>query len=351
MTRIAFLSRGHGFGHAAKDLRLVEAMRDMRPGLEIIIASSGTGLQYYQSRSVPCIDLDIPDENDQSYDVAKRLLHFLAQVGKLDLVVADEVFSAPTVCKVLRVSNLLLTHWFFSEIDIPHIDQLLRHADGIVLLDFAEAHQVPAQLTVPVHFTGPLTTKFAMSRDQARRQLGLTPESVAAVLTFGSIRPDKILDIRAMLQTAFAAWLGNPRDVDRLFVLAEPIDELGVKEITQGESVHWVGITKTPETFYAAADLVLAYATFTTLCDLARNGIPTIGIIGSLNPVDRLHAEYLGSVGLIQTADLSIEPEELLLLGRHARQRRTFSQSIGASMKWGDPRSIAALILSYLPTD
>jgi hypothetical protein len=352
MTKIVVLSRGHGYGHAARDLPVLEAMRARRPNLEITVASSGTGLEYYRSRSVPCADLGIPDDDDQGREAARSVALFLFKLqeesGRPDLVVADEVFSAPKACKILHLDNLLLTHWFFSEVGNPGDDLVLNDANGIVFLDFAAIHQVPAHIQAPVHFTGPLAKQFSTSRDQARQQLGLAPDRLAVVATFGAFRPDKLPDIQTMLHTVLVAWRANARSTDRLFVLAEPGERLGITEVLPEESVEWVGVTKTPELYYAAADLVLTYATLTTLSELARNGVPTVSITGSINPIDNRHAMDFDSLGLIQTADLDVEPDQLWSLGQVAMRRQAKGRSVEQTTEWADPASVAMLILSHL---
>lgn len=249
------------------------------------------------------------------------------------------------------MNNLLLTHWFFAEINAPQNDQLFAGASAVVLLDFAAAHRVPAHLMVPVRFTGPLARRFSQDQWQARQQLGLEQDSTVTVITFGSIRPDKLPEIRTMLHTALAAWSIYGGNEDRLLVLAEPNERLGITHISHGKSVQWVGVTKMPELYFAAADLVIAYATFTTLSDLARNEIPAIAVIGMQNPVDRLHAKYFESMGLIQACNIDVKPDRLWHLGQEAMKRRKLGQLNSSSLAWADSRSIARLILSYLPGD
>jgi hypothetical protein len=352
--KVVVLSRGHGYGHAATDLRWIKAMRARRPDLEVILASSGTGLDYYRSRSVPCIDLGISDDDDQGADAAKSVARFLfkvvAESSRPDLVVANEVFSAPEACRILKLRNLLLTHWFFAEIGFPEVDQVFRCANGVILLDFAAAHRVPVHVRAPVHFTGPPAKRFSISRDQARKQLGLASDSLAVVATFGSMRSDKLAEIQTVLRTVLAAWRGNSHSTDRLFVLSNPDESLSDVESSQNGSVDWVGITKTPELYYSAADLAISYATLITLAELARNGVPTVTILGTINPVDNFHATYFQELGLMRVADLHIQPNQLWSLGQVAMQCRAFGQHRYSAMAWGDPEKIAELILSYVPS-
>lgn len=348
---IVYLSRGHGFGHASIDLQIIESIRTARPDIKITVASSGTGLEYYRwQSSVPCIDLGIPDDYDQSHDAARRVLWFLDNVGRPGLVVAHEVFAAPIVCAKLRLDNLLVTDWFFSEIGTPQGDQVFRNANGVILLDFAAGHRIPPQLGAPVHVMGPVVKEFTMSREQARKELGLTEDCFVAVATFGSIRQDKLPDIRKILRTVLDAWQANAGNNDKLLVLADANDELASRSGPGEGSIRWAGLTQTPEVFYCAADVVLAYATGATLWEMMRNGIPAIGIIGSINPVDRVRAEYLASAGYIQAAELNTKPDQLWHLVKRSMELRVSSRKATSYLEWGEPEGVAKLILSYLPS-
>lgn len=348
MRHLVILSRGHGYGHAAKDLQVIEAIRAKQPGLMVSVASSGTGLDFYTSRSVPCVDLGIADSDDQGEHAAWCILRFLLRTGKPDLVVANEVFTAPAICRMLQIENLLLTHWFFSEIGLPQADRCLLGANAVILLDFAAAHRAPVELNVPIHSIGALAKSFPLTRRQARRKLGLAEHAFAAVVTIGAPRPDKIPDIRILLRTVLNAWRGYARPADRLFLLVPPDADWNVSHDFSDKSVCWIGPTAQPETYFRAADVVLAYATFTTLSELARNRVPTVAIIGSINRVDRLHAEYIASTGHVAATELAVTPEQLWHLVQVVIEHSRSDRHRNLDLDWADSTRVADLILSYL---
>src|SRR5262249_54805525 len=145
--RIAWLSRGKGYGHAAKDLRIVHGLRRLRPDVEVVVASAGLGLAYYRDRGEACHDLGIDDDDDgQGAEAYVRLLWFLRRLGRIDLLVADEFFIAPRLGAALAVPSLVLSHWFFSEIGAPQADIYFEGAAAIVMLDSPSAHTPPAGL-------------------------------------------------------------------------------------------------------------------------------------------------------------------------------------------------------------
>jgi erythromycin esterase len=323
----------------------------MARGLGITVASYGTGLDYYAARSVPCVDLGIADINDQGRHAAWRTSRFLASIDRPDLVVANEVFSSPAACRALRHKNLLFTHWFFSEIGSPESDRVYEDADGVVLLDFPEAHAIPAEIDVPVYFAGPAAPSFEINRQRARKQLGVPQSSRVVVMTFGSMHPDKFTDITAMLAKFLPAWDVEAGEDDRLLVLAPPGGPWEHASTIQRKTVQWVGVTARPEVYYRAADLVIAHATFTTLSELARNGAPTVGVIGSQNPVDRLHAERFSSLGLIKTMELDACPEEVWTIVQETIRWARRPRPPPPDEVWGTPEKLAELVLSHVSSE
>ncbi len=349
MTSILFLTRGHGYGHAANDLQFIRTIQKTMPDIDITIASSGTGLEYYRNRGVDCLDIGIPDENDQGPEATKMiasfLFEFIAKFGRPDLVVANEVFAAPRICHLVQLRNILVTQWFFAEIGSPQYDLLMGYAAAIIILDFAEAHQVPHKITIPVHFVGAIARKFNLEQSEARNKLGLSSTNFVMTLAFGSVRLDKIPDIRIMINVVTQSWRCFTKPGDTLLILAEPSKGYILTDMPDIRGVRWIGIIDDPAAVYCAADIVVAYATFTTLSELARNNIPTVGIIGSINPVDKLHANFMHSTGHIRALDIETIGEKLCSSVHDAMRKRPLPQTI----VWGDYDRVAQIILSYLP--
>lgn len=305
MTRIVYLTRGHGYGHAATDVAVIRALTELRPDVTVEAASYGTGLEYYAQQGMPCTDLRIDDVNDQGVAAALRVTAFLRSRGPADLVVAHEVFAAPRVCAILGLRNVLLTHWFFAEIGLPEHDEWLRTAESLLVLDFEQAHVVPPELAGRVTFTGAVARRFPLDRAAARRELRIAEAERVAVITTGAVTSYNAAHLEALVRKGVAAW----QHYGRVFVLS------GVRP--ENQRAEWVGQTPVPELYYAAADIVLANATFTTLSMLERNGVPTIAMLGEGNPVDRLHAEFFAKRD--RAADLPwAEPSDIarLLLER-----------------------------------
>jgi hypothetical protein len=275
MTGIVLLARGHGYGHAARDLQIIRGLRQLRPDAEVIVASSGSGVEYFRSHSIPCHDLGIADRHDLSEEAARRVWGFLQTLGDPDLVIADEVVWALPFCRrYFGCPRVLLTDWLYADLGLPQHDPFLDNASEILVLDFAEAHPGPYDTQAPITFTGPVVAQFPGDRNTARKQLGLGTHSRTAVVSAGGVsdRPDA----RQIFRHVANAWstYANPADV--LFVLGVGYELPGMPG-----NIRLVPHTPSPEVYYRAADAVVTDATGLTCCEVVANGIPVVAMITS----------------------------------------------------------------------
>jgi hypothetical protein len=334
VKRIVFLARGHGFGHAARDLRLVEAIRRARPDVELVLASSGSGLEYFRRRSVSCVDLGIDDEHDMSEAAGQAVWDFLTTVDAPDLVLADEVVWALPICRqVLGVPCVLVTDWFYAEIGQPGHDHVLNQATEIVVVDFPQAHPNIADITAPVLFTGPLVDSFEPDRAALRRELGVADDAFAAVVTLGGM-PDRP-EARAIADLAVQSWAARAGAQDRLFVLAD-------QRATDGGPASWTGVTSVPERYFRAADAVVVEAAGFTVCELARNRIPTVAVmVPLLSAAARLRVKMLESAGLLVTVPADATPDQMWTAMRAV-------PSTTSTVEWADADAVAAHCLRHI---
>lgn len=331
MAHIVYLSRGHGYGHAARDRAIVAALRARRPDSTVEIASYGTGLTFYRSHTDPCADLRIDDADDQGALAALAVTAFLRTRRHVHLVVTNEMFTTPAVCQALGLRSVLLTHWFFTELGVPAMDVALGQADAVILLDFERAHHAPPQLRHRVAFTGAVAEPFRANRPAARRRLGISPGDHVTVLATGAAYPDKMAHMRVVLEKGLDAWRTRPAGGGgHLFVLSS------IPPTVDDPSVHWVSWTDRPDLYYRAADVVLTNGTFGTMCALARNAVPTVAMVGGPNPVDRLHAEFFAAQGLLTLVDADISPIDLARTVAGAR-----SDGDRTVLPWAAPADVA----------
>lgn len=346
MPRIAYLSRGNGYGHAAKDHLIIRSLRKLSDA-DIVVASSGAGMDYYRMHGWEVTDLQVPDELDHCRASAGSILAFLHGRQPLDLVVADELFYTPEIAAMLNVPCIILTHWFFEEVGSPSLDTMLNPAASIVILDFAAAHCRSSQLeaSLPVHYTGALAEPFCMDRLSARSSLSIGADELITVVTVGAIIARKRCLVRKVLCGAIDAWRHAGAEAGRLVILADRSDHLPTG--FDDRAVEWVGVSREPETYLAAADQVITCATFTTMSTLVRNAVPTVAIVGHENPVDTLHASFFDEKNLLVAIGEDFDPLDLwdgLSRMRHVRQTLATSSEL---LSWGSPDDVAAIILAY----
>lgn len=346
--RINYLIRGHGFGHAARDLRVISAIRALRPDVQLDIASSGTGVDYLRARSVDCVDLGIADKEDLRSSANWKTWRYLHVSPHPDLVVVDEIVSALPFCHhVMDVPCVMLTDWFFADFGQPELDRLLNFAAEIIVLDFADAHPRRIQTRAEITRLGPVVSELGTTRTAARQRLGAGgSQALTAVASLGGMteRPE----VRQMLERTLAAWRCNARPDDRLLVLAKDPGLPGREDHHPG--VQWVGITDHPEIYYAAADVVITDALGFTNCELAYNGIPAVAFLVK-ETADRYaesfsrRIELLRASGAMTIVDDTAGPD--LIWQAISGTRPTVNAK--DEFSWARPEDVAERILRHLP--
>ncbi len=298
MPGIVFLARGHGYGHAARDLRIVRDLRQLCPDRDIMLASSGSGLEYFQSRDVACHDLGIADRHDLSEAAVRSIWGFLQTLHDPDLVIADEVVWALPFCRrYFDCPRVLLTDWLYADHGMPQHDPFLDSASEILVLDFAEAHPGPYATRAPIRFTGPVVSEFSGDRSTARKQLGLEADSRMAVVSAGGVadRPDA----RSIFRHTAEAWSTYANAADILFVLG-----VGYELPGMSSDIRIVPHTPSPEVYYQAADVVVTDATGFTCFEVAANGIPVVAMLTA--DTLRFSSLYRRRVSLLESARLAV---------------------------------------------
>jgi len=279
--------------------------------------------------------------DDDTEEAGKKVWRMLARAGRADLVISDEVMWALPACRrSMQVPCVLLTDWFFAQFGYPHHDWIMNDATAIVVPDFAVAHPDLSHIVVPVHFTGPLVKTFTVDRAAARKELDLPAEAFVAVVTLGGM-PDRP-EAQQIVDLAVAAWTGGARPEDRLVVLA---NRRAGRVAPNG--CRWVGITPTPETYFGAADVVLADVPGFTVCELGRNDTAVVAVATTpMNTATERRLEFLASIGLVTNLHMDDGPEELWRLMSGARHRTTSPN--GTKAQWANADDVADCLLRYL---
>jgi hypothetical protein len=344
MAGIVLLARGHGYGHAARDIRILTGLRQLSPDSEIVLASSGSGLEYFRFQGISCHDLGIADRHDLSETAVRSIWEFLRTIRDPDLVIADEVVWALPFCRrFFDCPSILLTDWLYADHGLPQHDPFLDNASQILVLDFAEAHPGPYATQAPISFTGPVVSKFPGDRSTARQQLGLEDQARVAVVSAGGVadRPDA----RRIFRHAAEAWSRHAGPADILLALG-----VGYELPGMSDNIRPVPHTPSPEIYYQAADAVVTDATGFTCFEVAANGIPVVAVLTSdalrFASLYRYRASLLESAGLAVTARLDETSDLLWHALTAAMELPPPDRFPPASLSWTTALDIAAQLLA-----
>ncbi|MEV4414103.1 hypothetical protein [Catellatospora sp. NPDC049609] len=342
--RVLLLARGHGFGHAARDLRIVKAMRRLRPDVEIEVMASGSAAVYLDLYGEAFADMGIGDHEDMSPAAGRRIWELLDRYDPFDLVIADEVVWALAFCATRwRRRAILLTDWFYSELGAPESDPILDQAGEILLLDFSAAHPGPVGFTTPVQAFGPVVEDFGVGRDAARAGLGVAASDTVAVLTVGGMTA--MVDNTAIARLTVRTWLDHAPPGHRLFVLAEPFCPVPAE---RAGDVVWAGFTAEPEKYYAAADLVVTNANGTVTSDLVWNRIPVLAMTHpavSYPESFALRVKAMSEAGMTVHAEATVSPAELWRLMNQAMRNDCRPDP---AFEWATGEQVARHLLARL---
>ncbi|GAA1331990.1 hypothetical protein [Saccharothrix algeriensis] len=344
---VVYLCRGHGFGHAARALPVLSALRARRPDVRVRVASGTTGLSYLRANGQPCDDLAWTDRLDHSAPVVREVHRYLGRSGDdLALVVSDELAYVPMLCRRMGLPSLFLTCRLGSEKGSPRLDHALgRVGREIVIPDWAFAHRVPDFLADLVTFTGPIAPIIPFDRSRARALVGADPEEYLAVVSWGAPHPAKARLQRKMAASVLDLWRRDRPAGGRLVVLAdegETAARLGVD--TRVPGVEWPGFRADAPAFHRAADVVFASGGSTAL-ELARNRVPTVAFCSSGGSVVPRRLRALERCGLLALSE-GLRPDGVdRLSGLVERATARGAPHRGCELRWGDPEQVVDMIV------
>lgn len=301
---IAYICRGNGFGHAAHALPIIKELSATLPSGSVEVASAGCGYRYFSQHGHPCVDLGFLDHEDHSREAIAAVLEYLqSRRDQLELVVIDEFFFGPPLCRRLGLPNVFITHIFGHELGNGRWDEFLTLADQIILLDFAPAHQIPKFLDRRVKVAGPVLSVPDGSRIEARKHTDLADNAFVAAATWGASNiADKRNAIVHMLDRVQEAW-SSIADVDArpqptLVLLGEPPS--GYDLDVDRPDVVWRPFVDDAIMFYRSADVVFTLGGMSML-ESIQCGTRALAFKGL--PWEARGIDYLGEMRAVTVID------------------------------------------------
>ncbi len=294
--KIVFFSRGRGRGHAVVDIEVGTELCALRPDLQLLFVSYGTGARTFRERGIPLVDLGLPDANSIAATtvIAGRIVGGL----RPDLVVAHEEFAALPAAKIFGFRTVMLTD-FFGEPGKFSMESLW-FADHILFLDRKGLFPEPPSVAGKVRYMGPRLRRFTYrrkDRERARRELGL-PATGTVIAVFPGSWTEAMAPLVEPLLSALdpnmhLLWLAG-RDAPMLR-----------ERLSQRAGVTILDHDWQIDRLMAASDLAITKTNRMTVRELASLGIRTLSLDYGLNAVDADSIQPLLANRTIAIADLT----------------------------------------------
>lgn len=298
--KILFFTRGRGRGHAIPDIAIVRELEQLRPDVQVRFVSYGTGAVTFAAHGIPCIDLQLPDQNSIAATtvLAGRVIAALAP----DLVVAHEEFSAMPVAKIFGLPTVMITD-FFTGPGMLSMESLW-YADRVLFLARRGLHVEPPSVRGKVKYLGPAMRPFTYrrrDRRRARAELGL-----AADATVISVLPGSWTEAMAPAYEAVVTAFDRLKQPSKHLVWLASTDEHLLKlRVSDRLDITILGADWQIDRLMVASDLVITKTNRMTVIELASLGIRTLSLSYGLNPVDERCVAGLEGNEMIAIGDLT----------------------------------------------
>lgn len=293
--KILYLSRGRGFSHAMYDSLILGELENMNKDLSILVASYDKGYIYFLNNGIKAFNLELRQKDELSLKAGFRIWSLIRKF-RPNLVVADEVFIALHITKVLKIPSILITHWFFETYNKKHpIIPAVKKANHVIFVDTSRFHKIPYDFDVHVTFVGPVIREFEYSlkdKNKARDELGIKRKDKVILVTTGGRHKDR----NRLLEVSVDVFKELQGENLKLILLTGELYEEYLERFADDYSIIVKDYDWKMDRLMVASDLVVCKGTFMTTWELAYLGVPSISVPDLSNPVDQVHtyrmAEY-----------------------------------------------------------
>jgi hypothetical protein len=281
-SKLLFVSRGRGRGHALPDSAIASALLKIVPSLDIRFVSYSTGAATLRADGWHVIDLELPPDNNIWDPLVKLCSVMLAE--RPALVVSHEEFSAVALAKPFGASCVFLTDWLAESVQL----QSLKYSDAVLFLDDAGYYDVPPYLNNRIKYFGPVfqTVPEEMKPADIRNRLGIAPNTrlVLGAPGAGSAHTEGRAPIFELVAGAFDL-LDIPEKL-LIWVVDEPDFSALNQKIENRSDIRLMKPHSDFISTMAAADLVITKGNRISVLEAAALGIPSISLSFGNNPVD-----------------------------------------------------------------
>jgi hypothetical protein len=272
---IAFVSRGHGRGHAVPDMAIADHLMKLVPDLKIQFISYAAGAEAYRARGYPVLDMratELPPFLDMV--VAFTRLFGLME-PEPSLIVAHEEFAVLTAAEILEIPCLFITD-FFADPTGPTM-QVMKSAAEIIFTAERGIYTEPPFLRGKIHYVGRAVRPFEYSladRAKARAELNIPPDATVALMQPGAWVESRV----PIAELVMAAWQLVPHAPKRLIWLAgRDIDAMS-SQYGKEEDLILLREDWKIDRLMAASNVLITKANRLTVYEAAAMGLPSISV-------------------------------------------------------------------------
>ncbi|WP_417233552.1 undecaprenyldiphospho-muramoylpentapeptide beta-N-acetylglucosaminyltransferase [Arthrobacter sp.] len=288
-TTSAVMAGGGTAGHVSPLLAMADALRTARPGINVRVVGTPTGME---TRLVPAAGYDletiarVPLPRRPSLDLLKLPFRFAAAVRG-----AKDILRRAEADVVVGVGGYVCTPVYLAARSL-RIPVVVHEANAKAGLANKVGARFAARVGTAFEGTGlpgaelvgmPMRPQIAgldraAARADARRALGLDPDLPTLVVTGGS---SGALSVNTALIGGLRRLVGGPgAAVPGFQVLHVTGAGKGIRD-DDGAPVAWPGYHQVEyvdgmEQAYAAADLLVARGGAGTVCEIAAVGLPAV---------------------------------------------------------------------------
>jgi len=323
--KLLYFSRGRGRGHAVIDIQIGQELTQLRSDVQILYVSYGTGALTFQERSIPVIDLGLPDMNS----IAASTVLAGRVIGRLqpDLVVANEEFPALPAAKIFGNRTVMITD-FFGEPGKFSMESLW-FADHVLFLD-RKGDREPPPVAGKVRYLGPQLRQFAYKRkdrQRARQELGITSTTVIGVF------PGSWTEAMAPLVDRLLPALDTAKLDDVRVVWLAGQDAAKIRQRTKKRGyITVIDADWQIDRLMVACDLAITKTNRITVQELASLGIRTLSVDYGLNSIGCERIAHLRANRTIAIDNLNVAVIEASLHQREPVPWRTQRQSCASAL-------------------
>ena len=303
LPTIVYFSRGNGRAHAITDMEILKGLSALCRDFEFLVVSYATGADTFLQNGQPVLDLGLEEH--------PPLFSPLVSVGKVidevrpKAVVSHEGFTVLPAAKVFDIPVVLITHWFIHPLH-PYM-LTLNHVDKVVFIEEQGLFEEPPMVRGKVEYVGPVVRRFSYKRsdrDRARRELGLSKNSLMILLAQGTA-PESWSPILEPVVSAFKALRIKKKHLIWIAGDDYPVIQNRLKEYPNitVKNTDW-----RIDRLMAASDLAITKGTYNTNLELAALGVPSIALVKKFpfqNQLDEIFLKRNPRTVILNAKDLS----------------------------------------------